>query len=153
MSGHLPERPRISLMLRRLDQEYARAIEAELARAGYDDLRTGQAKVFPFVPADGIQVGELAERAGVRKQSMAELVDALVATGYLERRAHPTDGRSRLVFLTARGKAARPAAARAGDRVERSWASLTSNDLVENLRTALRTLLERLDATGDEPSS
>jgi DNA-binding MarR family transcriptional regulator len=144
MSRQLPERPRISLMLRLLDQHYARAIERELDSAGFGDLRTGQAKAFPFVPADGIQVGELAQRAGVRKQSMAEAVDALVASGYLERRPNPTDRRSRLVYLTERGKAARPAAVKAGDRVEATWAKLTSPALIEELRAGLHTLLDRL---------
>jgi DNA-binding MarR family transcriptional regulator len=144
----LPERPRISLMLRLLHQHYARDIETELARAGFADLRTGQAKVFPFVPAEGIQVGELARLAGVRKQSMAETVDQLVATGYLERRPNPNDGRSRLIFLTGRGKQVRPEATRAGDRVEAHWARLTSRAHVERLRTDLRALLDRL---GDQP--
>jgi DNA-binding MarR family transcriptional regulator len=134
-------------MLRLLDQHYSREISAELARAGFDDLRAGQAKAFPFVPPEGIQVGELARLAGVRKQSMAEAVDSLVASGYLERRPNPSDRRSRLVFLTPRGRAALPAAMRAGDLVEARWAELTSADHVEELREGLRILLERLAET------
>jgi DNA-binding MarR family transcriptional regulator len=152
MPQTLPRRPRISLLLRLLDQHYARAIEVELTRAGFGDLRSGQAKVFVFVPPEGIAVGELADLAGVRKQSMAEAVEQLVTAGYLERRANPQDRRSRLIFLTARGEAVRPAAIKAGDRVEAQWAALTSVEFVENLRGDLRTLLDQLSG-GEQDTS
>jgi DNA-binding MarR family transcriptional regulator len=141
------KKPRLSYLLRVLHREYTLSVEAALAEAGFDDLRPGDAKVFPFVPAEGIQVGELAARAGVRKQTMAQSVDQLEACGYLQRRSNPQDGRSRLIFLTARGAAARPAAANAGDHIEQQWAQLTSPEELEQLRDLLHRLLKRLGET------
>jgi DNA-binding MarR family transcriptional regulator len=50
---------------------------------------------------------ELARSEGVKPQSMGATVAALAARKMIERRPHPTDGRQRLVALTARGAAVR----------------------------------------------
>jgi len=128
-------------MLRLLHDAYTAAVDSELDELGFADLAGGRAKVLPFVPDDGIPVGRLAELVAVRKQSMAEMVGQLQRDGFLRSEPNPQDARSRLVFLTARGRDAKPAAVRAGDRVEAQWATITSPTLVERLRKDLGTLL------------
>jgi DNA-binding MarR family transcriptional regulator len=142
--GPSAKRLRLALLLRLLHREYAVGIEASLAEAGFGDIRSGDAKVFPFVPPEGIQVRELAIRAGVRKQTMAQTVDQLERAGYLERRPNPRDGRSRLVVLTERGRSVQPVAAGAGDLIEKRWAELTSPEEFETLRALLHHLLNRI---------
>ena len=144
-----PGRPPLSYLLRVLHQRFADEIDAHLRGLGFDDVRPGAAKVFPFVPPEGIQVGELAARAGVRKQTMAEAVEQLERAGYLERRPNASDRRSRLVFLTDRGRQARPTAAAAGREVENHWTELVGADRIEALRDTLSELLARLD---DDPA-
>jgi DNA-binding MarR family transcriptional regulator len=139
-----PKRQRFALLLRLLHREYALGIDTALAEAGFGDIRSGDAKVFPFVPPEGIQIRELASRAGVRKQTMAQSVDQLERAGYLERRPNPQDGRSRLIVLTERGRAVQPVAAGAGDRIEQRWAELTSPEEFETLRDLLHRLLDRI---------
>ena len=134
----------MTLLMRLLQQHYTHVVDAALRDAGHGDIRPGNAKVFPFVPPDGISVGEIAVLAGVRKQTMAEAVDQLVRAGYLERRPNPRDARSRLIFLTERGNAARPIAATAGDRVEERWAELTSPEEIESLRSRLVHLVQQI---------
>lgn len=142
--GPAAKRLRLALLLRLLHREYAIGIEAALAEAGFGDIRSGDAKVFPFVPPEGIQIRELAIRAGVRKQTMAQSVDQLERAGYLERRPNPSDGRSRLIVLTERGRAVQPVAAGAGDMIEKRWAQLTSPEEFETLRDLLHGLLDRI---------
>ncbi len=113
------------------------------AEAGFDDIRPAAANVFPFVPPDGITVSRLAELARVRKQSMAQAVDQLERTGYVERRPNPRDHRSRLVFLTPRGASVPPVTHAAAERVEARWAQLTSPAEFEALRGSLLRLLDR----------
>jgi len=145
MSGDpTAKRLRFALLLRLLHREYALGIETALAEAGFGEIRSGDAKVFPFVPPAGIQVRDLAIRAGVRKQTMAQTVDQLEEAGYLERRPNPRDGRSRLIMLTERGKAVQPVAAGAGDLIEQRWARLTSPEEFETLRALLHHLLNRI---------
>lgn len=142
----LPQRPRLTLLMRLLHQHYTQGVDEAINNAGFSDVRPAHAKVFPFVPDEGIQIGELAAMAGVRKQTMAQAVDELVRAGYAERRLNPRDARSRLVVLTERGRAVQPVAAAAGDSVEKHWAELTSAGEIEALRHQLVDLLERLAA-------
>jgi DNA-binding MarR family transcriptional regulator len=139
-----PTRPLIGLLLRLLYQQYSQDIEASLREAGFGDLRPPHSNVFPFVPADGITVSELADLARVRKQSMAEAVDQLERMGYVERRPNPRDRRSRLVFLSERGESVRPVTHATAERVEQRWAELTSPEELEALRASLLRLLTEL---------
>ena len=144
MEAEFPERPLIGLLLRLVYQHYAQAIDGALHQAGFDDVRPAAANVFPFVPPDGITVSRLAELARVRKQSMAQAVDQLERTGYVERRPNPRDRRSRLVFLTERGATVTPVTHAAAERVEERWADLTSPQELEALRASLLNLVTKL---------
>jgi DNA-binding MarR family transcriptional regulator len=148
MTGHgLPPRPLIGLLLRLLNQQWSQQVDAALRAAGFD-IRPPHANVFPFVPPDGIQVGELAARSGVRKQTMAQSVEELEHAGYVERRPDPKDRRGKLVFLTPRGESVRPIGKSAGRRVEQRWSRLIGRDELEHLRRTLTNLLHQLD---DQP--
>jgi DNA-binding MarR family transcriptional regulator len=146
MDAHLPSRPLIGLLLRLVYQHYAEDIDAALREAGFGDIRPGAANVFPFVPPDGITVSELADLAMVRKQTMAQAVEQLERTGYVERRPNPHDRRSRLVFLTGRGASVPPVTHAAAARVEERWAQLTSPQDLEAVRAALLDLVTKLRA-------
>jgi DNA-binding MarR family transcriptional regulator len=144
MEANLPTRPLLGLLLRLVHQHWSHDIEAALGAAGFDDIRPGAANVFPFVPPEGIAVSELAEAAGVRKQTMAQAVEQLERAGYVERRPNPGDRRSRLVFLTKRGEAVPRVTHAAAGRVEERWAELTSPEETEELRATLLRLLTAL---------
>jgi DNA-binding MarR family transcriptional regulator len=144
MEANFPARPLIGLLLRLLYQHYSEDIHASLLEAGFGDIRSTHANVFPFVPPEGITVSELADLARVRKQTMAQAVDQLERSGYVERRPNPRDRRSRLVFLTDRGASVTPVTHAAAARVEERWAKLTSPEQLEELRTSLLRLLTKL---------
>src|SRR6266851_1332004 len=144
MEADFPDRPVIGLLLRLVYQYYAQNIDAALRQAGFGDIRPAAANVFPFVPPEGITVSRLAELARVRKQSMAQAVDQLERTGYVERRPNPRDHRSRLVFLTDRGLSVPPVTHAAAERVEERWAQLTSPSEFQALRGSLLRLLTEL---------
>jgi DNA-binding MarR family transcriptional regulator len=151
MPRELPAKPRLSYLLRVLSLRYSQEIAAALHAAGFGDLRPGDAKVFPFIPPHGITSGALAAVTGVRKQTMAESLEHLERAGYIERRPHPRDARSRLLFLSDRGEAVRPVATEIGRRVEQRWTDATSAREIEDLRDRLRRLLIAVapDAAGD----
>lgn len=54
---------------------------------------------------DGQAQGELSEATFRDAPTMSRIVDGLVARGLIERRAHPADGRVRLIHLTRQGRA------------------------------------------------
>lgn len=81
-------------------------LQARLVAAGFDDHRLAHHQVMPHVPEDGIRLTDLAERAGMTKQAMAELVVDLEHLGYLQRSPDPLDGRAKLIQFSGRGRRA-----------------------------------------------
>jgi DNA-binding MarR family transcriptional regulator len=144
MDADFPARPLLGLLLRLAYQHHSQEIEAALRENGFDDVHPAAANVFSFVSPEGITVSELADLARVRKQTMAQAVDQLERTGYVERRPNPRDRRSRLVFLTERGASLTPVTHAAAARVEERWAELTSPQELEALRASLLRLVTRL---------
>ena len=134
--------PLIGLLLRLAAQQWGADMDAALQLHGVTGLTPAHANVIPFVPSQGIQIGELARLAKVRKQSMAHSVDLLTAAGYVTRRPDPTDGRASLIFLTDKGRALWPASLSAGHRVEQDWAAVVGRDNIEHLRQTLIRLLQ-----------
>ena len=59
----------------------------------------------------GARPTALAQRAGITKQAISQLVRELESRGYLEQAADPTDTRAKIVRLTERGVALRVACA------------------------------------------
>ena len=68
-------------------------------------VRFAHGNVFQYLDDGGTRIGALAERTGVSKQAMAQLVADLERHGYVKRVPDPADGRARLVSVTARGRA------------------------------------------------
>ena len=82
----------------------------------------------------------MADRAGMRKQSMSELVDYLEERGYVERVADPDDRRARIVRLTAKGWAAVDTAKGIIARIEDEWAREIGQRRMQHIRAGLERL-------------
>ncbi|HZM29236.1 MAG TPA: MarR family transcriptional regulator [Acidimicrobiales bacterium] len=76
-----------------------RRITEGLVAAGHP-VRTAHAAVFGNIDSEGTRLSTLAERANMTAQAMGELVDDLVAKGYLTREPDPTDRRAKLITIT-----------------------------------------------------
>ncbi|HEY5930447.1 MAG TPA: MarR family winged helix-turn-helix transcriptional regulator, partial [Burkholderiales bacterium] len=120
-------------------QAIHRRIIAELNAAGFDELRVPHMAVLQFPGPDGVRPGVLAERAGMSKQAMNQLLRSLEGLGYLARSADPDEGRARIVHLTKRGRAAYGKIHVILRDIEREWiAELGPKDF-----TQLKKLLRR----------
>jgi DNA-binding MarR family transcriptional regulator len=75
-----------------------------LAERGHPEVRFPHGNVFQYLDDDGTRIGVLAERAGVSKQAMAQLVAHLDEHGYIERSPDSADRRAQLVRATPRGR-------------------------------------------------
>jgi DNA-binding MarR family transcriptional regulator len=96
----------IGALLRVPAQAIHRRIIKELNAAGFADLRLPHMAVLQFPGPDGVRPGALAERAGMSKQAMNQLLRSLEATGYIVRSDVPDEGNARVVRFTKRGHAA-----------------------------------------------
>ena len=137
----MTDEARVEPPLLRLLGLAARSLTTQLAErlseAGFGDQRLAHNAVFANVPPEGIRLTDLAERAGMTKQAMAELVDDLERLGYLRRRPDPSDGRARLIEFNERGWAAVRAALAAFEDMD---AEIESRIGVERLHQLRRTL-------------
>ena len=96
----------IGALLRVPAQTIHRRIINGLNAAGFGELRVPHMAVLQFPGPDGVRPGVLAERAGMSKQAMNQLLRSLEALGYIARSNAPDEGRARIVRLTKRGRAA-----------------------------------------------
>jgi DNA-binding MarR family transcriptional regulator len=96
----------IGAMLRIPAQAIHHKIIQKLNSAGFDDLSLPHIAVLQYPGPDGVRPGMLAERAGMSKQAMNQLLRSLEGMGYVVRRDEIDGGRARIVRLTKRGKAA-----------------------------------------------
>src|SRR3954462_3314691 len=96
----------IGALLRVPAQAIHRRIINELNAAGFEDLRVPHMAVLQFPGPDGVRPGTLAERAGMSKQAMNQLLRSLEDLGYIVRSDAPEEGRARIIRFTKRGRAA-----------------------------------------------
>jgi DNA-binding MarR family transcriptional regulator len=135
--------------LGRLLLEAFRAFEAEtteaLAENGFEDIRPSFAAVFVHIEPEGTRPSELARRAGMTKQGMADIVEEMRAKGLVRRVDDPEDGRGRLVLLTAKGRRRLGQAGRAIERVEGRFRRHLGDRRYEALRSTLTALTGRAE--------
>ena len=96
----------IGALLRVPAQAIHRRLIADLNAAGFDDVRLPHMAVLQFPGPDGARPTTLAERAGMSKQAMNQLLGSLETLGYLKRADSTDEGRARVVRFTPRGRAA-----------------------------------------------
>ncbi|MEW6647652.1 MAG: MarR family winged helix-turn-helix transcriptional regulator [Pseudomonadota bacterium] len=141
----LPEIERtIGALLRVPWQVLAERVYGALAAGGYPEIRPAHGVVFRYIRAEGSRIVELAERAGMTKQSMAVLVDHLATHGYVSVEPDPSDGRAKRVRLTRSGKEVQRAALKLSRQVEAEWAALIGAQEMASLRQLLERLYDSL---------
>ena len=113
----------IGALLRVPAQAIQRRIIAGLNAGGFDDLRVPHMAVLQFPGPAGVRPGLLAERAGMSKQAMNQLLRSLEGLGYVVRSDAPGGGRARIVRLTKRGHAAYAKIHDILRNIEREWAT------------------------------
>ena len=111
----------IGALLRVPAQAIHRRLIKELNDAGFDELRVPHMAVLQFPGPDGVRPSVLAERAGMSKQAMNQLLGTLEGLGYVARSALPQEGGARIVRLTRRGHAAYAKMADILRDIEREW--------------------------------
>lgn len=131
--------PLLGALLRVCYQVVATRIAEGFASAGLPPLQS--AVTQPLWDArDGLRLTALAAGASMTKQSMGELVDQMVAAGYVERVADPDDGRARRVRLTRKGRRAAELARSLVRQVEAEWIARVGAARVRTLEETLRAL-------------
>ena len=127
----------IASILRRLHLRIRADIHRAILEAGFDDISPAHMYVFQIPGPEGAQPSDLARTTNTTKQAMNHLLGVLEANGYLQRRADPTNGRSKIVHLTSKGRKVMEVMARASLDIEAAWTRTLGDDAVDDLRTRL----------------
>ena len=72
--------------------------------AGYDDLNAAHVGLWRYPGLEGLRPSQLADRRGITKQSVNDLLGHLEEHGYLRRVPDSADGRARVIRLTSKGR-------------------------------------------------
>src|SRR5512139_1830013 len=82
---------------------YDEAVVRRMNELGFTDIRLVHATLIRCMDSTGTRLTDIAERAGMHKQAIGQLVTECEETGYVERRPDPVDGRAQLICFTRRG--------------------------------------------------
>jgi DNA-binding MarR family transcriptional regulator len=86
-------------------------MRAKVAGCGFEGVTPAFASLLLLLDATGARPSTLAQRAGITKQAVSQLVRELEARNYVEQVPDPTDTRAKIVRLTKNGVALRAACA------------------------------------------
>jgi DNA-binding MarR family transcriptional regulator len=82
-------------------QEYVRKL---VNQNGYPDIRIAHLAVTRHIDLAGTRIADVAQRAGVTKQSMGEMIDQLETMGFVTRTSDPADKRAKIILFTPDGR-------------------------------------------------
>ena len=134
------QKSRLFIHLQRLWTRFGENYEQGMAKTRYSDQRVASGQVFGYIEDGGLTVTELARRAGVSKQSMAELVDRLHASGYLRRVPDPRDRRAKLIMTTNKGERQIETSRAVVGTIESGWARTLGKKRFQQLKAMLQEL-------------
>ena len=119
-------------------------LHERLASRGWRDIPPNYGYVLLAARDAGIPASEVAPLMGFSKQAASKLVDSMVERGLVRRTAHPTDGRAKVVTLTARGRRLLAAVEDIYDELHAEWAAILGAKRVGALQRDLTAVLREL---------
>jgi DNA-binding MarR family transcriptional regulator len=135
-----PQTPNLGVLLREPFRIGSELLHEHFAAHGHPDVRAPHGNVMQFLDDEGSRVSDLARRAQITKQSMAELVAHLERHGYVERVPDPSDRRAKLVRTTANGQELHAIARAFVAELEERWGDSLGKAKMSQLRRLLADL-------------
>jgi DNA-binding MarR family transcriptional regulator len=129
---------------------YRSAVRQALAEAGCDDVPRDGSYVIGAIARTGAPLSQIIKELGVSKQTAGQLVDTLVARGYLNRSVDPEDRRRLTISLTERGLAAAEVIRSAVERVDAGLVERVGSEYVAHTRATLAALVAGEEARPTE---
>jgi DNA-binding MarR family transcriptional regulator len=96
--------PYVGAMMRVVWQWVRDQMYEGVVAAGFDDLSAAHVALWRYPGLDGVRPSQLADRVGITKQSVNDLLGHLEQHEYLLRVPDSADGRIRLIRLTSKGR-------------------------------------------------
>lgn len=109
-------------------------------------MRAAHTRLFPHLDLEGTRQTTLAERIGISKQAVGQLIADLEAEGVVERVPDPSDRRARLVCFTQKGQQDILRGLAVLAQLEADLAKQLSAQQVDRLKGDLRDVLAVLES-------
>lgn len=138
----MPRKATTATLVQSLARAEAIRLRDAFAAAGLTGLRTAHALLLVPLAEGDRHASDLAAHLGVSRQAMAQMIATLERNGYLERRLDPSDGRAKLIGLTARGREAREVMNTTGRAIDSDWEKVLGGSRLVELRESVRQLLD-----------
>lgn len=104
-------RENMGYLLARASRRWNEVLYQQFVLGGFPQVRPAfGALLVPLFEQDGLQMGELARRGGISKQTMTTMIRQLETKKLVKRRRDPDDGRAYRVYLTATARKFEPVA-------------------------------------------
>jgi DNA-binding MarR family transcriptional regulator len=132
--------PPLIALLSELRGALADELHSRLPEMGFADIRPAHGCVFGNIDEAGARLTELADRSGLTKQSVGEVVADLERLGFVERVPDPRDGRAKIIRLTTHGAEALAAAQEIFADIERRFAEEIGERRLAEFRQTLARL-------------
>lgn len=138
----------------RIGLEWVRdQIHADVVAAGYENLTLAHIRVFSYPTPNGKRPSEVADKLQITKQSVNDLLGQLEHLGYLTRDPDPTDGRARIIHLTATGRKLQSITERAARSAEIKVSKLLGIRRFDQFRRGLEELTRQIDTLSSTPAT
>jgi DNA-binding MarR family transcriptional regulator len=131
----------LTALLRAARNTYGSTIRRAIVAAGFDDVPRNGIYVISAISRTEAPLGTIIEWLGVSKQAGGQVVDTLVARGYLDRRVDDEDRRRLKVTLTERGRALARVTRATVERVDEKLRRAVGARHVEHTRATLLALI------------
>jgi DNA-binding MarR family transcriptional regulator len=130
-------------LLIRAHRAFQTGTNAKLTTLGYSDFGNAKGTLLAQLDPKGTRLTTLAERLGITKQSVSQLVIELEHNGYVQRLPDPSDNRASLVRFTERGWKFCQDANQARLDLETEYERALGTKSMLNLRNLLERLIEQ----------
>jgi DNA-binding MarR family transcriptional regulator len=124
---------------------------ASVVAAGFEDLGRFHVRMFLYPTVEGMRPTALAEWLQITKQSVNDLLRDMEARGYLVLVPDPTDGRARIIQLTAKGHELEQAAHEAAKDASEAIEQILGPRRYAAMYASLEKVVEHI-AAGDMPT-
>ena len=143
--------PYVGAMLGAVWQWVRDQLYSGVVAAGYDDLNAAHVGLWRYPGLEGLRPSQLAERRGITKQSVNDLLAHLEQHGYLLRVPDSADGRARVIRLTSRGRRLEQTIYAEAESAQLRIAEILGPQRFAHLRNSLELLAEQLAASPAVP--
>lgn len=132
-------------------RRFERDLLRRLREAGFANVRIVHLRVIRQMDMDGTRISVLAERAGVTKQAMSQLIAECVRLAFLRMEFDASDRRARIVRFTSHGAALIERARSIIVEIEAEFARILGQQRNRSLYSALTVLADAFHR-GESPA-